>query len=139
MTKSLTEQWHDGKLPDDCYYILTENGHIRKDRPCFYSHTDEQCFCFTPNKDIEEVLCPVPSYEEHLGLLSDQLAKNEAVEINAELEAENKRLKEQLAIAIKALEYIRCIYDKNHPQYAYIARLANRKAKTALKETEGVK
>ena len=64
MTKTLTEQWREGTLPEDCYYILTKNGHIRKDRTCFYSHTDEQCFCFTSNKDIQEVLAPVPSYDK---------------------------------------------------------------------------
>jgi len=63
MSKELTEKWKNGTLPEDCYYFLTKNGHIRKDRTCFYSHTDEQCFCFTSNKDIEEVLAPVPSYE----------------------------------------------------------------------------
>lgn len=63
MSKTLTEQWREGTLPGDCYYILIKNGHIRKDRTCFYSHTDEQCFCFTSNKDIQEVLEPVPSYD----------------------------------------------------------------------------
>ena len=70
MTKSLTEKWKNEELPEDCYYILTKNGHIRKDRTCFYSHTDEQCFCFTSNKDIEEVLAPVPTYEEYTELLN---------------------------------------------------------------------
>lgn len=79
MTKTLTEQWKDGTLPDDCYYILTENGHIRKDRTCFYSHTDEQCFCFTPNKDIKEVLEPVPSYEECKKLQEQLKEANEVI------------------------------------------------------------
>lgn len=66
MTKTLTEQWREGTLPEDCYYILTKNGHIKKDRTCFYSHTDEQCFCFISNNDIEEVLAPVPNYNESM-------------------------------------------------------------------------
>lgn len=62
MSKELTEKWKNGELPEDCYYILDKNGHIRKDRTCFYSHTEEQCFCFTSNNDIEEVLSAVPDY-----------------------------------------------------------------------------
>ena len=78
MTKTLTEQWREGTLPEDCYYILTKNGHIRKDRTCYYSYTEEQCFCFTSNKDIEEVISAVPSYDE-IKRLQEQL--NEANEL----------------------------------------------------------
>lgn len=79
MTKTLTEQWREGTLPEDCYYILTKNGHIRKDRTCFYSHTDEQCFCFTSNRDIEEVLAPVPSYDEYKRLQKQLKEANKAI------------------------------------------------------------
>ena len=34
MAKSLTEQWREGTLPEDCYYILTKNGHIKKAYVC---------------------------------------------------------------------------------------------------------
>lgn len=44
--------------------------------------------------DKIEVLSEVPSYEEYQQLLSDQLAKNEGVEINAELEARLKKTQE---------------------------------------------
>lgn len=47
---------------------------------------------------------PVPSYDEYQSLLSDQLAKNEGEEINAELEAENKKLKEQLQEANEVIK-----------------------------------
>lgn len=79
MTKSLTEKWKNGELTEDCYYILTKNGHIRKDRTCFYSHTDEQCFCFTSNKDIKEVLAPVPTYEEYQKLKEQLKEANEVI------------------------------------------------------------
>lgn len=77
MSKELTEQWREGTLPEDCYYILTKNGHVRKDRTRFCSHTDEQCFCFTLNREIEEVLAPVPDYDECEELIrkSDKLDK----------------------------------------------------------------
>ena len=62
MKKTLTEQWREGILPEGCYYILDKNGRVKTERTCYYSHTEEQCFCFTSNKDIEEILTPVPDY-----------------------------------------------------------------------------
>lgn len=55
---------------------------------------------------VAEVLAPVPSYEEYQQLLSEQLAKNEGVEINAELEAENTKLKELLKKCLEVFEMV---------------------------------
>ena len=115
MTKTLTEQWREGTLPEDCYYILDKNGHIRKDRTCFYSHTDEQCFCFTSNKDIEEVLAPVPSYDDCNELKQDNKYLKSGIETrDKQIEQLEKRLEvsekehyrtlEQLRIATVALK-----------------------------------
>lgn len=49
------------------------------------------------------------------------------------------KLEKKLAIATKALNGIRDVWANNPSQFSYIARIANRKAKTALEEMEGVK
>lgn len=133
MTKTLTEQWRDGTLPEGCYYILTKDGHIKKERTCFYSHTDGQCFSFTDNIDIEEVLAPVPSYDEW------ERAK-ENLEKNGTWYTERsyKLIEKKFEIATKALKD--CYNDMK-----YWAVLTHRNQrilsviKKALKEMEGVK
>lgn len=57
-------------------------------------------------KSFEDVINSFSGWEEYQALLSDQLAKQEGVEIIEELKVENKKLKEQLSIAKKALEEI---------------------------------
>ena len=89
MTKTLTEQWKDGTLHSGEYYIKLDDGSFTTDK--YFGKSGG----FAEEIPVE-VIYSVPTYEEYLGLLSDQLAKNEAEEINAELEAENKRLKEQI-------------------------------------------
>lgn len=54
-------------------------------------------------------------------------------------EKEHYRTLEQLRIATKALNGIRDVWANNPSQFSFIARIANRKAKTALEEMEGVK
>lgn len=49
------------------------------------------------------------------------------------------KLEKKLAIATKTLNGIRDVWANNPSQFSYIARIANRKAKTALEEMEGVK
>lgn len=130
MSKTLTKQWKDGTLEAGEYYFKLDGEiNIGTDigLDVFRTYADDDRI-----NDIE-VLEPVPTYEEYLGLLSDQLAKNEAEEINAELEAENKRLKEKLDISIKALEDIGfSLWDEM--DYRYCAK----KALKAIKK-RGVK
>lgn len=151
MTKTLTEQWKSGKLPEDCYYILTKNGHIKKERTCFYSHTDEQCFCFTSNNDIEEVIAPVPSYEEYCNLVFQvNKPKNPLSDVMMCYDTEREKevvepLQKKLAIATKALkDYANSdewelVDSKNvywsRKRFPYPWRIAGK----ALKEMEGVK
>lgn len=85
---NLTEQWKQKKLPRRKDYYVRYNCYDRI--MCSYL-TKYNDFC--DEGVVEEVLAEVPSYEEYQKLLSDQLAKNEGVEINAELEAENTKLK----------------------------------------------
>ena len=142
MTKTLTEQWREGTLPEDCYYILDKNGHIKKERTCFYSHTDGQCFSFTNNRDIEEVLAPVPSYDEY-NLLKQKAERADYLDEKLKYYTPEecliiKGLEKKLEIATKALKD--CYNDMK-----YWAVLTHRNQrilsviKQALKEMEGVK
>lgn len=55
-------------------------------------------------------------------------------EMISHLGQQNEQLQNKLDIAVKALEGIRNVWENNPNMFSYIARLANRKAKTALKE-----
>ena len=96
MTKSLTEQWKDMTLVDGDYYIRVVPHLLGKEIIVPRYCSGGYCEGYKDN-EVKEVLSPVPTYEEYLGLLSDQLAKNEAEEINAELEAQLKEANEVIA------------------------------------------
>ena len=88
---NLTEQWNKGKLSEGDYYIKRRNGDT------LYDNIDSRgVWRNSIDEDIIEVLAEVPSYEEYQKLLSDQLAKNEGEEINAEL----KELLKECKLAI---------------------------------------
>ena len=87
-SEQLTEQWKKGKLPSGEYYIKIEGV---EDRACYFTGFG---FAEAEAEDVEQILAPVPDYEEYQKLLSDQLAKNEGEEINAELEARLKKTQE---------------------------------------------
>jgi len=72
---NLTEQWKKGELPDGWYYVR-----------CAWSDEVEIRYVHNGVDDWQEIIAEVPSFEEYQKLLSDQLAKNEGEEINAELE-----------------------------------------------------
>ena len=149
MTKTLTEQWREGTLPENCYYILTKNGHIEKDRTRFCSYTDEQCFCFTVNRDIEEVLAPVPSYDEYLYLKTNNDHWNkEAIRISKQaigIVLESDELVQKIHILEKKLEIATKALKDCYNDMKYWAVLTHRNQrmldviKKALKEMEGVK
>lgn len=95
MTK-LTEKWKAGELEEGWYYIKYEDNHVGIAFACEGLGRDEYPFVgFEFEDDIEEVLAPVPSYDELQSLEADRLAKNEGEEIVAELKEENARLKER--------------------------------------------
>lgn len=87
---NLTEQWKKGKLPDGFYWIEFEDGEILL--TTFSSmHGFICCDSLCDDENIKQILEEMPSYEEYQKLLSDQLAKNEGAEINAELEERLKK------------------------------------------------
>ena len=102
----LTEKWKKGELIEGKkYYCESKNiVDIFEAECCCKGQNDEwwklknekHCFNNVYHKNDIKVLAPVPSYTEYQALLSDQLAKNEGVEINAELEADCKTLAQTL-------------------------------------------
>ena len=94
MTKSLTEQWKDGELKSGMYYLkMTDtDGSISRDE-----YFSPYGFINWLPEDIKEVLAPVPSYEEFV-------QQREFVKDHQNVLIENMNLKQQLAIATKALK-----------------------------------
>jgi hypothetical protein len=86
-SEDLTEQWKKGELPRDEYFVKQENGKITK------WELGGNGIPVKTKPKVEEVLAPVPSYEEYLSLT---YAKEEDERIIAEYEAENTKLKELL-------------------------------------------
>lgn len=61
----LTKQWKAGELEEGWYYIKYEDNHVGIAFACEGLGRDEYPFVgFEFEDDIEEVLSPVPSYEE---------------------------------------------------------------------------
>lgn len=60
MTKTLTEQWRDGTLPDAEYYVKNKSNVVVVDYYCELTKSFAAVFpC-----NVKEVLAPVPSYDE---------------------------------------------------------------------------
>ena len=108
---NLTDKWIKGELPYGRYYVeLAYNGNNIIMAEYWWDKAlmlDDHEYS---REEVKRILAPVPSYDEYQKLLADQLAKNEGVEINAELEAENTKLKtenkwysEQLNEAVKKI------------------------------------
>lgn len=132
MTKSLTEKWKNGELPDGHYYVQYDKcSPFIKDA---YGMIElKRCI----DSEKIEVLAPVPSYDEYnklrkLPLKCFQLEEDNSalMVINKDMCKEIKRLQKQLEIATKALKEI----NKN-----YRFTVAQDVVYKALKEMEGVK
>ena len=129
MNKSLTEQWRDGTLPAGHYYCkLYYNGFKPRIQECVKSaYSPKSCIPMSCGCEGEEILCPVPSYEDicYLNKRLGELAKDvdELQGSFPDLANDYKHLKKQLAIATKAL--------KDMPEMS--------RAQRALREMEGVK
>lgn len=115
MTKTLTEQWKKGTLKYGEYYIKHVDGRVLTD--WFNGHEFRGLYKI----DIEEVLAPVPSYDEY-----------------NELDTKCNQLQKRLEIATKALKK----YKEDYFLTEYGGRSVNPYpdiARKALKEMEGVK
>lgn len=83
-SQDLTEQWKKGKLPEGKYYYISTIYYpeiIQNYVGRFYDWEDDE---------IEQILAPVPSYDE---LQNMNEAVNQAIAANIKLVDDNKRLK----------------------------------------------
>lgn len=106
MSKTLTEQWREGTLSMGYYYVSTPPSYGGE----AIRYLDDDCSFGLGEDIIQEVLAPVPSYDEYKELL----------DLNV-----YEKLQKQLKIATKALK--KYMTFCRHP------------AEEALKEMEGVK
>lgn len=143
MTKTLTDKWREGTLKDDEYYIKHVDGRVLTD--WFNGHEFRGLYKI----DIEEVLAPVPSYEEYrllkkeIDSLKEQMhsmlfTDDVVQERYDKAEMKIHILEHQLEIATKVLEYytledayVSCYNNPVNPNPMV--------ARKALKEMEGVK
>lgn len=115
MTKTLTEQWLEGKLESGWYYIKIYWG---AGYDIIFDNYNPTTGLFVDfGKEVKEVLAPVPDYDEYKQLVSK----------TDESSRKALQLEKKLEIATKALQY-----------YAD-GTLGSSVARQALKEMEGVK
>ena len=131
MTKTLTEQWREGTLPENWYYI-----HLKSDWGGIDCITINYCdedgvFEEYPDEDIKEVLAPVPSYSEYQSLKDNcELTHTRLKGAHQKID----KLEKQLEISTKALKEIQ-EYTKEYSLPSYTGMLCHK----AIKEMEGVK
>lgn len=113
MTKTLTEQWREGTLPDGKYYIKLEPNFTER-YDVGYSEGGD--FVLYNIEDIDEVLAPVPDYKMFQFLIGEQkfteemleniinIRTEELLKLNAEYIKRVKKLEKKLEIATKALK-----------------------------------
>lgn len=131
MTKTLTEQWREGKLPEDTYYVRFICG-----RYGVYEFEQYKGFGFDNDLAyIKEVLASVPSYEEFV-------QQRDFVKDHQKVLIENMNLKRKLEIATKALKRIYqpavgdiYNFETDELDHTKLQDIAHK----ALKEIEGVK
>lgn len=80
MTKKLTEQWRNGTLKEGYYYIENKSQSIKFVEIDYYNvFGDTRYWSGCDDEDIEEVLAPVPTYEEWKAAYECQLMESEEV------------------------------------------------------------
>ena len=145
MPKTLTEQWRVGKIKEGFYYVHFYTGEI------VYRHLSGN----KPDKEFiklgcfQEILAPVPSYDEYNELTQDNKYLKSGIETR---DKQIEQLEKQLEIATKALKeyaneenwddirsYNFSIDDTYFVEKAEFREKGYELAKKALKEMEGVK
>ena len=100
MSKELTEQWYDGKLPQGWYYVMDCNG---KEWFRYLSSVKPDIDLL---KCFKEVLGPVPGYMDCKGLIYDSIALDKKRKRIDELVSKIDKLEKKLEIALTALKEI---------------------------------
>lgn len=109
MTKTLTEQWREGTLPVGSYYIKLVGDVERID---FFEGLEWER---TKDFGIEEVLGPVPGYNEYLVLSDFKKIEEDAIYNLVKIHTE--QLEKQLEIATKALKDIQVRSQRDWDEY----------------------
>lgn len=139
MTKTLTEQWKNGELPEGYYYIRSANNKECidiNDNWKFKSSLD--CGTRLFHKEVKEVLAPVPSYDEWQESQKKRaLWFEEKGKIRNRLENKIKLLEEGLNYALETMGQIAKLSNNtvDSVQCAHAICVINER----LKEMEGVK
>lgn len=88
MTKSLTEQWKNGTLPFGMYYVKSTYGDIRTDETVYLVGKKRYRWRYTDICCLEEVLAPVPTYDE-----CQLMESEEVLTLKEQLKEANKIIK----------------------------------------------
>lgn len=102
---NLTEQWKKGELKEGWYYIRNKGHSIKFNQMAFFMVFGEVSYWTNcKDEDVEEVLAPVPSYEEwqELSKQRNQLIRD--VKDLAYIQEENQQLKELLKECKETIE-----------------------------------
>ena len=118
MSKQLTEQWRDGTLEENRYYVKLPEEII------IANIYQLKQLDLVNDADEIEVLSPVPTYDEYKVLVSN----------SAELVQKMHILEKRLDIAVKTFERIRNVWKNNPKMFVYVAQYANRITGRALKQ-----
>ena len=77
MTKTLTEQWRDGKLKDGSFYIERFGKYMRANCIGTVLYLENHDVIWSPN--TVKILAPVPSYDEYKRLQEQIKEANEVI------------------------------------------------------------
>ena len=158
MTKTLTEQWREGKLPEGWYYVKTPCEKIKKlycgDGESLELEDPETAGYYFFHRDLNkgpvEALSPVPDYKMFQFLMGEQkfteemleniinIRTEELLKLNGDYIKRVKKLEKKLEIATKALKRIdppNIIFDDYKNRSIELWEIAH----NALKEMAGVK
>lgn len=119
MTKTLTEQWRNGKLGGRWYYIKVL-GKIEIARLSKYNQFYNLPITngYAANKDVSEVIAPVPTHDQFVELIEKVHILNEAnMRLENAIDSQADYFRQQISVLESSLKEI----------------------EEALKETEGVK
>lgn len=121
MTKTLTEQWCEGTLNGGVYYLLLRDGTTVTDQTVYIVGEKQLRWHYSSFDFVKEVIAPVPSYDEHMELVS-----------------KTEQLEKKLAIATKALKSF-IPDDLTDGGFGEMYEDVIWDCKKALKEMEGIK
>ena len=136
MTKTLTEQWREGKLKGGMYFWRLPNNET-------FMATLYKMDEYKQTRDASQIVClaPVPDYMDCKRLMNDSIELDKAkikiyelVSKTDELVQKMHILEKRLEIATKALKDIKVYSQRDWDEYNCMEC-----ADKALKEMEGVK